>query len=95
MKKLRANIDKWFDSLNENWRALPIGKQHKCTLYFFLVYVLFTAGLIFKVWYDIKKSDNDMDIEHIENPTFKKNEIPAVLQDTISTIIKNNIYERK
>ena len=78
MKKLRANIDSYFDKLDERWRTLPLRKQHQYTLYFFVGYLLLTAGVIFKVWYDTAKSGNDMVIEHIENPVLKK---MKVLQD--------------
>ncbi|MDE5437600.1 nitrogen regulatory IIA protein [Elizabethkingia meningoseptica] len=95
MKKLRANMDRYFDQLDDRWRALPMRKQHKYTLYFFLGYLMLTAGVIAKVWYDTGKSENDMRIEHIENPVLKKKESPASLQDSISIILKNKIYERK
>ena len=95
MKKLRANIDRYFDKLEERWQALPVRKQHQYTLYFFVGYLLLTTGVIFKVWYDTSKSGNDMIIEHIENPVLKKNGSPARLQDSVSTILKNQIYERK
>ncbi|WP_430611646.1 nitrogen regulatory IIA protein [Flavobacterium sp. JP2137] len=72
MKKLRANIDSYFDKLDNRFRALPLRKQHQYTLYFFVGYLLLTAAVIFKVWYDTAKSDNDMVIEHIENPVLKK-----------------------
>ena len=88
-------MDSYFKKLDERWRALPVGKQHKYTLYFFIGYLLLTAGVILKVWYDAGKSDNGLVIEHIENPVLKKNESPARLQDTLSTILKNQIYERK
>ena len=87
-------MDRYFDKLDERWQALPVRKQHQYTLYFFVGYLLLTAGVIFKVWYD-KKSGNDMIIEHIENPVLKKNGSPARLQDSVSTILKNKIYERK
>ena len=95
MRKFRENMDRFFDRLDERWRALPVGKQHRYTLYFFVGYLLLTAGVIGKVWYDTGKSKNKMVIEHIENPVLKKNESPARLQDTLSTILKNQIYERK
>ena len=95
MKKLRANIDSYFDKLDERWRTLPLRKQHQYTLYFFVGYLLLTAGVIFKVWYDTAKSDNDMVIEHIENPVLEKKGSPALLKDTLSTILKYKIYERK
>ena len=52
MKKLRANMDRYFDKLDERWQALPVRKQHQYTLYFFVGYLLLTAGVIFKGWYD-------------------------------------------
>lgn len=88
-------MDRYFDQLDNRWRALPMRKQHKYTLYFFLGYLMLTAGVIAKVWYDTGKSENDMHIEHIENPVLKKKESPASLQDSISIILKNKIYERK
>ncbi|NBL65627.1 nitrogen regulatory IIA protein [Flavobacterium sp. NST-5] len=94
MKKLRANMDRYFDRLDERWRALPLRKQHRYTLYFFTAYLLLTVGVIFKVWYDTAKSDNSMAIEHIENPVLQKKESPAPLQDTLQ-ILKNQFYERK
>ena len=63
-------------------------------LYFFVGYLLLTAGGIGKVWYETSKSRNDIGIEHIENPICKKNESPVKLQDTVTTIYKNQIYER-
>lgn len=88
-------MDRYFDQLDDRWRALPVRKQHQYTLYFFLGYLMLTAGVIAKVWYDTGKSANDMHIEHIENPVLKKKESPASLQDSISIILKNKIYERK
>jgi len=95
MKKFRANMDRYFDKLDERWRALPIRKQHRYTLYLFIGYFLMTAGIIFKVWYDTSKSENNMVIEHIENPVLKKSERTVSPQDTLSTILKNKFYERK
>lgn len=51
-------MDRYFNKLDKRWRALPVGKQHKYTLYFFIGYLLLTAGVILKVWYDAGKSDN-------------------------------------
>ncbi|CAD0000913.1 nitrogen regulatory IIA protein [Flavobacterium salmonis] len=95
MKKIRKNMDKYFDKLDERWRALSLRKQHQYTFYFFVGYLLLTVGVIFKVWYDTSKTSNDMVIKHIENPVLKQNESPARLQDTVLTILKNKIYERE
>lgn len=88
-------MDRYFDQLDERWRALPVRRQHRYTLYFFIGYLLLTAGVIAKVWYDAGKSSGRMVIEHIENPVLQKKERPASLQDTLSTILKNKFYERK
>jgi hypothetical protein len=95
MKKLRANMDSYFKKLDGRWQALPVGKQHKYTLCFFIGYLLLTAGVILKVWSDAGKADSSLDIEHIENPVLKKKVNPKKLQDTLTTIFKNKFYERK
>lgn len=87
-------MDKWLHSLDERWRALSIKKQRRFTLYFFAGYLLLTAGVIFKVCHDAGKPNKCISIEHIENPVLKKKESPASLPDTLSTILKNKIYER-
>jgi len=88
-------MDKWFEELDKCWQSLPLHRQHRYTLYVFTAYLLLTAGVISKVWYDTARSDNKMTIEHIENPVLKKKENPGKLQDTLHTILKNEIYERK
>lgn len=95
MEKLRTNMDKWFAKMDERWKALPVGKQHKYTLYLFTGYLLLTAGVIFKVWYDTSNPNSNMVIKHIENPVLKMKESPTLLQDTLQIILKNKIYERK
>jgi hypothetical protein len=83
MKTIRINIDKWFDKQDKNWRALPLKRQRRYTLYFFAGYLLLTVVVIFKVWYDTGKPNSSMAIEHIENPVLKK-EKAAALQDNIN-----------
>jgi len=78
-------MDRYFDQLDERWRALPLRKQCQYTLYFFVGYLLLTVVVIGKVMYDTSKSGNDMVIEHIENPVLK-NGNPARLQDSVSQI---------
>lgn len=95
MRKLQAQMDTWFEKMDERWLALPIRKQHRYALYFFTGYLLLTAGVIFKVWDDTAKSYNNMIIDHIETPVLSIKESPALLQDTLQTILKNKIYERK
>lgn len=90
MKNLRINIDKYFNQLDDRWRALTVKKQHQYTLYFFLGYLLLTTLVIAKVWYETRTSKNDLKIEHIENPVLKNT---PKLQ--VSTIKKIKVYERK
>lgn len=87
-------MDRYFDKFEERWQALPVRKQHQYTIYFFVGYLLLTAGVIGKVVYDTGKSDDEINIRHIKNPILKENESPEKLQDTVSTILKNRIYER-
>lgn len=84
MKNIRKNMDRYIDKLDERWQALPLRKQRRYTLYFFMGYLLFTAAVVFKIWHDAEPPESDMVIEHIENPVLKKNESPASVQDTSS-----------
>ncbi|QHC84718.1 nitrogen regulatory IIA protein [Empedobacter brevis] len=94
MKKLRATMDRYFDKLDERWRALPQHKQHHYILCFFVGYLLLTAAVVGKVIYDTSTSGNDRVITPVENPVLKSKH-PARLQDSVSTILKNQMYERK
>ncbi|ANI89801.1 nitrogen regulatory IIA protein [Arachidicoccus ginsenosidimutans] len=90
MKKVREKVDRYIEKLDGRWQALPLRKQHQYTLYFFLGYLILTAAVICKIWYDTQKNGNDMVIEHIENQVLKKNQNP----DTTSSTLKNKDYER-
>lgn len=72
MKKLQADLEKWFDSLDKRWRALDLRRQQQYTLYFFMVYVLLTALVLIKICLDTAKSNAGMEMNHIENPVLKK-----------------------
>lgn len=93
MKNIRSHLDRYFEQLDGRWQTLPVHKQHQYTLYFFVAYLLLSAGVIFKVVYDTSKSENDMRIDHIENPVLKSEN--SALQDSISTSQKNQFYENK
>ena len=93
MKTIRIKIDQWLDKQDEIWRNLPLVEQRKYTLYFFLGYLLLTAGVIVKVGYDTAQSNNRMVIVPIDSSIAKK-ESPASQFDTVPTI-KKKIYERK
>lgn len=94
MKKLRTKISKWFDRLNEQWRELPVKRQHRYTLLLFAGYALLSVVVILKVCYDVAQSNNKITIEHIENPVIQKKKSTVSPQDSISKILKNKLYER-
>lgn len=95
MKKVRAEMNRYFKELEERWRALPVRRQHRYTLHFFVGYLLLTVAVVCKVCFVTAKSGNDRIIEPVGNPVPRKSESPARLQDTIVTILKNQNYERK
>lgn len=88
MKKLSKNIDGFFDRLDKCWRALPVRKQKRYTLYLFLGYFLMTTGIIVKVGYDMVGTKNEIRIEHIDSPILKKDN-PAIQPDTLTTRINS------
>lgn len=94
MKNLRTAISNWFDKLDDRWRAMPVKKQHHYTLLLFAGYALLSVVVILKVCYDVAQSDNAITIEHIENPIIKQNKSSVSSQDSITTILKNQLYER-
>lgn len=94
MKNLRTTISNWFDKLDGQWRAMPVKKQHRYTLLLFLGYALLSVVVLLKVCYDVAHSDNTMTIEHIENP-IRQNNSSVSPQDSINTILKRKMYERR
>ncbi|WP_134092116.1 nitrogen regulatory IIA protein [Olivibacter sp. XZL3] len=94
MKKLRTTISNWFDRLDDRWRAMPVKKQHRYTLLLFAGYALLSVIVLIKVCYDVAQSDNNITIEHIENPIIRQNKSPIFPQDSITTILKRKMYER-
>lgn len=95
MKNLRTTISNWFDKLDGQWRAMPARKQHRYTLLLFAGYALLSVIVLLKVCYDVAKSDNTLTIEHIENPINRKNNSSVSPQDSINTILKRKMYERR
>lgn len=95
MKNIRNNIDKWLERLDKRWDELPIKKQHQYVRYFFTAYLLLTTVVILNVCFTTARSQNDLDISHIESTTPSQKKSSPALQDSIKLILKNNIYERK
>ena len=89
MKNLRGSIQIWEERLEENWIALPRIRQRKIILYFFLGYALITAAVIVQVWYEARKPEKDIQIEHI-NPLPKKKESATTEAKTKELIISKN-----
>lgn len=94
MKNLRTIINSRIDRLDERWRELPWKKQHRYMLLLFAGYALLSIIVLVKVCYDVGKSNEGINIEHIENPVIKQNKSSAQSQDSISKILKNKLYER-
>lgn len=94
MKKIKTIMEWYAGHLNKYWQVLTVRKQHQCIRYFFAGYLLLTAIVIFKVCQDAGKSDGIV-IGHIENPVLSKSESTVNPQDKASTILKNQLYERK
>lgn len=94
MKNFREKTDKWLDSLDKRWDAMPISKQHRYLRCFFTAYLLLTIVVVVNVWRDTAESENSLEIVHIQT-TAQKKKSPADLQDTLKSILKNKSYERK
>lgn len=94
MKDLRTAISNWFDRLDGRWRAMSVKKQHRYTLLLFAGYALLSVSVLLKVCYDVAQSNNEITIEHIQNPIIKQNKSSASPQDSITTILKKQLYER-
>lgn len=95
MKNLRAYITRWFEKMDDRWKALPVKKQHLYTLYFFTVYLLLTAVVLYKVTLDTGKSKAGLVISPIENRLLNKNISPSISKDSLTLIVKNKIHERR
>ena len=95
MKKLRERLDNWFNKLDERWRSLPVKRQRKYTLLFFMGYLLLTVIVIAKVWFDTSKPNPTIEIRHIENPVIQKKKSETGGLDSLSNILKEKFYERK
>ena len=93
MKKIKANIKLQISNIDQKFRALPLKKQHQYILYFFIGYLLITAGVICQVWYETSKSKMIYNIKHIENPLLKHQQSHTSLEYRL-IFLKNKIYER-
>lgn len=81
--------------MDDRWKKLPVKKQHLYTLYFFTVYLLLTAVVLYKVAMDTGKSKTGFVISPIENPLLKKKMCSSISKDLLTSIVKNKIHERR
>lgn len=95
MKNIRNNIDKGLERLDKRWDQLPIKKQHQYLRYFFTAYLLLTTVVILNVCFTTSRSENNLDISHIEFTVPSQKKSSPALQDSLKSILKNKIYERK
>ncbi|MFH6965229.1 nitrogen regulatory IIA protein [Flavobacterium plurextorum] len=75
MKNIRTSISNWEERLEDRWVATPRKGQRKIILYSFIVYILITIAAIVQVWYEVRKSAKDIQIEHISPLPKKKRPI--------------------
>lgn len=94
MKKFTSSIDQFIKELELRWADIPVKKQRRYTLSFFTGYSLLTVGIIIHVIYQTGKPNENVRIEHIENPMEKIEKSKIVLQDSLSVNLKNKFYER-
>lgn len=94
MKIQKENKHNFFARLERRWQSMPIRRQHRYALYFFLCYLLLTTVVIFGMVLSTLKSENEMNIRHIEAPVMIKDKSPAEMGDSITTILKNRNDER-
>lgn len=67
MKNLRTTLYNEFEKLDLKWQNLPLKKQIRYVLYLFAFYMLLGVGVLVKVFYDLRNSD-EIEIEHINVP---------------------------
>jgi len=95
MKKLKENINRYSEEMDNRWKKLSIKKQHQYLLILFVGYLLLTITVIFKIWYDTGNNNEKMQIKHIENPVSNKIPYKDSLKSNFNNSLKATIYERK
>jgi hypothetical protein len=87
MKKIKERINRYFDTLNARWQALPEHKQNRYVLYFFAGYLLLTLVVILSPYFNEGKA-----LKHIQSTL---PESPAAVADSLLKTLKHKFYERK
>jgi len=94
MKKVGLTIQKSLDRLDARWRELSVSRQRRYTLFLFVGYVTITLIVVVKIIFDTGKPKQEMVIEHIVNPIPKETKSPLLQRDSLSIMLKNQLYER-
>lgn len=85
---LRTKIENRINELDDYWRELPVSKQRKYTVYFFLCYTVLTLIVVAKVCVEAGEADPEVTIRHIENPVGKAKKASPNKMDSISINLK-------
>ena len=93
MKNLKSKFRYYIENIDKRWKLLSLEKQHQYLLTFLLGYGLINGCVFIKIGYDLVQSNQKLHIEHIVHPMQKRIE-KRPLVDTITTIHKNDSYER-
>ena len=88
---LRTKIENRINDLDDRWRELPVKKQRKYTIYFFLCYTILTLIVVAKVCVETGEADGEVAMRHIENPVTKK-EKSSDTKDSTSINLKSEIH---
>lgn len=94
MKKLKVSVREWVKKLEHRWDSLPLRRQQHFTRVLFVAYALITVVVLI---YDLtgrSAPERKIRIKHIQVPEIPGTNSPASLQDTVSILIKNKVYER-
>lgn len=94
MKKLKASLQERARALEYRWSCLPLKKQQQYIRLLFVAYALLTVIVLVYESSDDGESRDKVKVEHIKIPDVPGGKDPAAMQDTVSIIIKNKIYEK-
>lgn len=94
MKNLKASLRGRAKALEHRWSCLPLKKQQLYIRLLFVAYALLTVGVLIYESSDDVESRDKLKVEHIKIPDVPGGKSPASMQDTVSIIIKNKIYEK-
>lgn len=71
MEKFIASINSAKQTLERRWKQLSSGQKRRIVQYAFACYVVLTLGVLVQVVYGLGSSADSMDVQHIENPILK------------------------